>query len=131
LQDVDEWLPFLVAMATPARARIRRWLPDTCSSSDLLLRLIRPMKSPPAEGAGLLDGLKVGDRVVTSAGSTAASPRVEKDRLQLQIADKVRVDISRNAIVGYQDQEPVGAEGPARWRLAHVAPGVPSERRRG
>jgi preprotein translocase subunit YajC len=51
--------------------------------------------------------LKVGDRVVTSGGIYGSITRVEKDRLQLQIADKVRVDISRNAVVGYQDQEPV------------------------
>jgi hypothetical protein len=31
--------------------------------------------------------------------------------VQLQIADKVRVRISRNAIVGYQGQDPVSTEG--------------------
>ena len=30
--------------------------------------------------------------------------------LKLEIADKVRVDISRNAVVGYQGQEPVVTE---------------------
>jgi preprotein translocase subunit YajC len=69
--------------------------------------LIRPMKSRQQKVQLFLDGLKVGDRVVTSGGLYGSITRIEKDRLQLQIADKVRVDISRNAIVGYQDQEPV------------------------
>jgi preprotein translocase subunit YajC len=54
-----------------------------------------------------LDGLKVGDRVVTSGGIYGSITRLDSDKLQLQIADKVRVDVSRNAIIGYQDQEPV------------------------
>ncbi len=37
--------------------------------------------------------------------------RVGDKALQLQIAERVRVDVSRNAIVGYQGQEPVAPEG--------------------
>jgi hypothetical protein len=30
----------------------------------------------------------------------------------MQIADKVRIEVSRNAIVGYQGQEPAAPQGP-------------------
>ena len=30
--------------------------------------------------------------------------------VQLQVANKVRVEVSRNAVVGYQGQEPVAPE---------------------
>ena len=37
--------------------------------------------------------------------------RVGDQAVQIQIAERVRVDISRNAVVGYQGQEPVAPEG--------------------
>ena len=58
-----------------------------------------------------LAGLKVGDRVVTSGGIYGSITKIDKDKLQIQIADKVRIDVSRNAIVGYQGQDPVAEEG--------------------
>jgi preprotein translocase subunit YajC len=56
------------------------------------------------------DALKVGDRVVTSGGLYGQITRVNDQSVQLQVAEKVRVEVSRNAVVGYQGQEPV-AEG--------------------
>jgi len=108
LQERDEWLPFLVATAAPAGTNpALALLPYVLVIGIFYFVLIRPMKSRQQKVQLFLDGLKVGDRVVTSGGLYGSITRLEKDRLQLQIADKVRVDISRNAIVGYQDQEPV------------------------
>jgi preprotein translocase subunit YajC len=36
--------------------------------------------------------------------------RIGDQALQLQIAERVRVEVSRNAVVGYQGQEPVAPE---------------------
>ena len=58
-----------------------------------------------------LAALKVGDRVVTSGGIFGSITELSDQAVQLQIADKVRIRISRNAIVGYQGQEPVATEG--------------------
>jgi preprotein translocase subunit YajC len=55
-----------------------------------------------------LDNLKVGDRIVTSGGIFGAVTRVDGQTVQLQIADKVRVELAKSAIVGYQGQEPLG-----------------------
>ena len=57
-----------------------------------------------------LAALKTGDRVVTSGGIFGSIVKVEDDHLKIEIADRVRVDISRNAVVGYQGQERVVPE---------------------
>ena len=54
-----------------------------------------------------LDALKVGDRVVTTGGIYGSVTKVDGQTIQLQIADKVRIELARNAIVGFQGQEPV------------------------
>jgi preprotein translocase subunit YajC len=101
--------PFLVAMAPPpaGTSPLLALLPYVLVIGVFYFVLIRPMKSRQQKVQVFLDGLKVGDRVVTSGGIYGSITRVDKDRLQLQIADKVRIDVSRNAVVGYQDQEPV------------------------
>jgi preprotein translocase subunit YajC len=57
-----------------------------------------------------LGALKVGDNVVTTGGIHGSITRLGDESVQLQIAERVRVEISRNAIVGYQGQEPVTTE---------------------
>lgn len=108
LQGRSGWPPFLIAAnlqpgGNPALALV----PYVLVIGVFYFVLIRPMKTRQQKVQLFLDGLKVGDRVVTSGGIYGSITRVEKDKLQLQIADKVRVDVSRNAVVGYQDQEPV------------------------
>jgi preprotein translocase subunit YajC len=49
----------------------------------------------------------VGDKVITTGGIYGVITRVNDKSVQLQIADKVRIDIARQAIGGYQGQEPV------------------------
>ena len=76
---------------------------------DFLRRL--PSKRRQQTGQSFHSGLKVGDRVVTSGGIFGTITRLNEQSVQLQIADKVRIDVSRAAISGYQGQEPVATEG--------------------
>jgi preprotein translocase subunit YajC len=55
--------------------------------------------------------LKVGDRIITSGGIHGSITRVSDQSVQLQVANNVRIEVSRSAIVGYQGQEPVVPEG--------------------
>ena len=86
------------------------------SAHDLLVAMA---STPDGGGAGACamdrdTARPVGDKVVTSGGIYGSVTRISGDSLQLQIADKVRVEISRNAVVGYQGQAPVVApEGAA------------------
>ena len=69
--------------------------------------ILLPMKRKQQKVQEFLDGLKVGDKVVTTGGIHGQITRLGEISLQLQIADKVRVEVARAAIGGYQGQEPV------------------------
>jgi preprotein translocase subunit YajC len=69
--------------------------------------ILLPMKRKQKKVQEFLDGLKVGDKVVTSGGIFGSVAKLSDASIQLQIAPNVRVDISRAAVVGYQGQAPV------------------------
>jgi preprotein translocase subunit YajC len=69
--------------------------------------ILLPMKKRQKKVQAFQDGLKVGDKVVATSGIYGQITKVNERSIQLQIADKVRVEISRAAIGGYQGQEPV------------------------
>ena len=72
--------------------------------------ILLPMKRRQQKVQAFLEALKVGDRIVTSGGLHGTITRMADTSVQLQIAEKVRIDLSRSAIVGYQGQEPVAPE---------------------
>ena len=51
--------------------------------------------------------LKVGDKIVTTGGIYGQITRVNDKSVQLQVADKVRIEIARASVGGYQGQEPI------------------------
>jgi preprotein translocase subunit YajC len=69
--------------------------------------ILLPMKRRQKKVQAFLDGLKVGDKVVTSGGIFGSIAKLGDVSIQLQIAPNVRVDVSRAAVVGYQGQAPV------------------------
>lgn len=72
--------------------------------------ILLPMKRRQQKVRAFLDALKVGDRIVTSGGLFGTITRLGDQAVQIQVADKVRVEIARTAVVGYQGQEPVATE---------------------
>ena len=72
--------------------------------------ILLPMRKRQQKVQAFLAALKVGERIVTSGGLFGTITRLSDQSVQVQIADKVRVEISRAAIVGYQGQEPVAPE---------------------
>ena len=69
--------------------------------------ILLPMKRRQKKVQEFLDGLKIGDKVVTTGGIFGSITKVTEQSIQLQIAPNVRVDISRAAVVGFQGQAPV------------------------
>jgi len=69
--------------------------------------ILLPMKRKQQKVQEFLNGLKVGDKVVTTGGIHGQITRLGEISVQLQIADKVRIEVARAAIGGYQGQEPV------------------------
>ena len=50
---------------------------------------------------------KVGDKIVTTSGIYGSITKLNDRSVQVQIADRVRVEMSRAAVGGYQGEEPV------------------------
>lgn len=69
--------------------------------------ILLPMKKKQKKEQEFLSALKVGDRVVTTGGIYGQVTRVGDQSVQLQVADKVRIEIAKAAIGGYQGKEPV------------------------
>ena len=55
--------------------------------------------------------LKVDDKVVTTSGIHGVIAKVNEKTVAVRIADKVRVEMSRSAIAGYQGEDPVVQDG--------------------
>ncbi len=69
--------------------------------------ILLPMKKRQKKVQEFLSALKVGDRVITSGGIYGAITKVGEQSIHLQVAQNVRLEVARTAIVGYQGQEPV------------------------
>jgi len=67
--------------------------------------LIRPARNKQKVVQKMLDSLKNGDKVVTSGGLMGTVVGLDKSVVQLRVADKVKVDVTKSSIVGLQDQE--------------------------
>jgi preprotein translocase subunit YajC len=69
--------------------------------------ILLPMQRKQKKVQDFQQALKVGDRVITTGGIYGHITRVTDETIQLQIADKVRIDVARAAVGGYQGQTPV------------------------
>jgi len=69
--------------------------------------ILLPSKRKQQKVQEFLNGLKVNDRVITTSGLYGQITKLNDQSVQLQIADKVRVEIARASIGGYQGQPPV------------------------
>src|ERR1043165_2032933 len=69
--------------------------------------ILLPTKRNQQKVQAFLDSLKVNDKIVTTSGSYGQITKLDEQRVELQIADKVRIRVSRAAIGGYQAQPPV------------------------
>ena len=105
-------LPTLLALGTPTQGTgSSPWLqfiPFIFVLAIFYFIVLMPMKKRQQKVQQFLSGLKVNDRVITSGGIYGTITKVGDASLQLQIANNVRIEVSRAAIVGYQGQEPVG-----------------------
>jgi len=100
---------FVVAMAASADGT-NPWLqlvPFAAVLGIFYFIILLPMKRKQQKVQQFLDSLKVGDRVITTGGIHGQVTKLGGDVIQIQIADKVRIDVSRAAVGGLQGQPPV------------------------
>ena len=69
--------------------------------------ILLPMRRKQQMVQTFLENLKVGDRVITTGGIYGQVTKLGGDSIQLQIADKLRIEVAKAAIGGYQGQPPV------------------------
>ena len=106
-------IPWLLAMGAPTAGAPSAWvqlMPFVLVVGIFYFVILLPMKRRQQKVKAFLGALKVGNKVVTSGGLYGTITRLNDQSVQVQVADKVRVEMSRNAVVGYQGQDPVVPE---------------------
>jgi preprotein translocase subunit YajC len=101
---------FMLAMAAPSDGTVNPWvqfIPVALILGIFYFVILMPMKRKQKKVQEFLGALKVGDRVITTGGIYGSIVKLNERSVQLQIADKVRIEIARSAVGGYQGQEPV------------------------
>jgi preprotein translocase subunit YajC len=69
--------------------------------------ILLPMKRKQRKIQEFLNNLKVGDRVITTGGIYGQVTKLSEQSVQLQIADKIRIEVAKASIGGYQGKPPV------------------------
>ena len=67
--------------------------------------LIRPGTTRQKKLQQMIDNLKVGDKIITSSGIFGTVMSLKNDRIQVRIAENVKVEMSKNAVTALQTPE--------------------------
>ena len=100
---------FLVAMAPPQQNQ-SIWvslMPIALMVGIFYFIVLMPMRRRQKKIQEFQSGLKVGDRVITTSGIYGVITKLDERAVQIQIADKVRIDVARAAVGGIQGEDPV------------------------
>jgi preprotein translocase subunit YajC len=110
MPSVSTNIVFAMASASGQPAGWLQFLPFGIILAIFYLLILLPMKRRQTKIREFQEALKVGDRVVTTSGIYGQITKLNEKSVQVQIAEKVRIEIARQAIGGYQGQEPVVPE---------------------
>jgi preprotein translocase subunit YajC len=101
----------VVAMAQPPAGQpsvISTVLPQLVIVALIFIVVVLlPMRRRQKKVQQFQSALKVGDRIVTTFGMYGQITKLDDKTIHLQIADKVKVEVARAAVGGYQGEEPV------------------------
>jgi preprotein translocase subunit YajC len=108
--DQHEFFTALGAPAEPNGSLLVQFAPFIIILGIFYFLILMPMKRRQKKVHEFQSALKVGDRIITTSGIYGQITKVGEKSVQVQIADKVRIEVSKAAIGGYQGQEPVVPE---------------------
>jgi preprotein translocase subunit YajC len=109
----DAPMAFLLAMAAPADGTAPIWVqlvPFAMILGIFYFVILLPMRRRQKKVQTFQESLKVGDRVITTSGIYGTVTKVNDTSVQMQIAEKVRIEVAKAAVGGYQGQDPVVQE---------------------
>ena len=67
--------------------------------------LIRPANKKQKAVQAMLEGLKNGDKVITTGGILGVVAGITDDVIQLKVAQNVKIEIARNAVAALQQNQ--------------------------
>src|SRR5688500_13854285 len=102
--------PLVIAMADPQASGLIQFLPFAMILGIFYFLILLPMKRRQKKVQEFQEALKVGDKIVTTSGIYGQITKLNEKSVQVQIADKVRIELARAAVGGYQGQDPVVSE---------------------
>ena len=110
---MDQAFEFVVFASAEAMqpSGLLQFLPFAIILGIFYFLILLPMKKRQRKIQEFQTALKVGDKVITTSGIYGQITKVSDKSLQVQIADRVRIEIARAAVAGYQGQDPVVPEG--------------------
>lgn len=104
-------LPAVFAMAPASQGGAGpiwvQFLPFALILAIFYFIILLPMRKRQKKVQLFRDALKVGDRIITTSGLYGSITKLNDRSVQLQVADKVRVEVSRASVGGYQGEDPV------------------------
>jgi preprotein translocase subunit YajC len=102
----------VLAMANPGQGAggLVQFLPFALILAIFYFVILLPMKRRQKKVQEFQESLKAGDKIVTTSGIYGLITKVNDRSVQLQVADKVRIEVARASVGGYQGQEPVVTE---------------------
>lgn len=100
----------ILAMAPPGgqgasgTSLIANLLPIALVFGVFYFLIIMPARKRQKKHQEMIDALKNGDRIVTNGGIYGTVVGVDDQKVQLRIADQVRIEIAKSAVAGMQER---------------------------
>ena len=95
----------LLQQQTSAPSGIISFLPLVLILGIFYLIVFLPARRRQKKLQNMIDNLKAGDKVVTSGGIYGTIVGFRDDRIQLRVAENVKIELSRNAVTALQGSE--------------------------
>ena len=68
--------------------------------------VIMPTRRNQKKVQNMIDSLKVGDKVITSSGIYGTIAGLREDRIQIRVAENVKLEMARSAVTAFQNPDP-------------------------
>ena len=95
----------LFQQQTQAPGGIISFLPLLLILGIFYLIVFLPARRRQKKVQTMIDNLKAGDKVITSGGIYGTIVGIKDDRIQLRVAENVKIELSRSAVTALQGSE--------------------------